>query len=733
MPISRSTDGQNTWRSPRNKLKQAQATSLLRIDGQKVNHLENHSPSMTNQKPLHYFGDQAVRSAFVTARIIAALALAFLAVVAQADVPETSGSGSAKASEAVPWSQTGAKAEAHYQGDGLSVSPKENGAFLRCIFQRLEGEATHEGLWLTSTASSAVKDTFRVVASAIGRGEDRSVAVFSGPAAARTEQAGWVFGLGSELLPSSGTVSVDGKTVRFARPGVVEEYTVSMDGVRQDFVVLQRPEGASELRLELAVTGAAVEATAYGARLALEGSGRKIAYGQLHVVDATGRELPARIEVRAVGDEVTSLNPFKKVPNFMDEPSFLTTTSTTTLAVLVNDMGAVYPIRIDPTFSDEDWISMGGLPGANGVLVSAIVVDDLGNLYVGGDFTIIGDVLANRVAKWDGNTWSPLGLGMDASVSALLAFESELYAGGTFIRATNTDGVAVTVNRIAKWNGSNWSALGSGMNSNVYALAKTANYVCAGGSFTSAGGNSASRIASWDGVNWSALGSGLGRTGSGVAEVYALAVLGDDLYAGGNFTRATNTDASVITTFYIARWNGSNWSAFNSSVGGTVRAMVASGNDLYAGGEFTSAGGNSSARYVARWDGNSWLAFGSGTDAPVQALAVSGGDLYAGSQYYGPWSRRINKWNGSFWATLGLDVNGGVTALVVSSGDLFVGGSFTTAGDKAVNRIAKWSGTNWSALSPGMNGQVNALVTSGSNLFAGGSFTTVGGNIAARF
>src|SRR5678815_3822919 len=54
---------------------------------------------------------------------------------------------------AIPWSQIGEKAGADYKGDGLSVSPIENGARLRCVFQRLEGEATREGLWLSSTAS----------------------------------------------------------------------------------------------------------------------------------------------------------------------------------------------------------------------------------------------------------------------------------------------------------------------------------------------------------------------------------------------------------------------------------------------------------------------------------------------------------------------------------------------------------------------------------------------------
>ena len=46
-------------------------------------------------------------------------------------------------------------------GDGLGVSPTAEGARLRCVFQRLEGEATREGLWLTSTVSNAVNDSIR--------------------------------------------------------------------------------------------------------------------------------------------------------------------------------------------------------------------------------------------------------------------------------------------------------------------------------------------------------------------------------------------------------------------------------------------------------------------------------------------------------------------------------------------------------------------------------------------
>lgn len=56
------------------------------------------------------------------------------------------------------------------------------------------------------------------------------------------------------------------------------------------------------------------------------------------------------------------------------------------LAVRVDDTEAAYPIRIDPTFSDADWIALN--PDAAGLnvqgVVQALALNDSGNLYVGG-------------------------------------------------------------------------------------------------------------------------------------------------------------------------------------------------------------------------------------------------------------------------------------------------------------------------------------------------------------
>jgi hypothetical protein len=320
------------------------------------------------------------------------------------------------------------------------------------------------------------------------------------------------------------------------------------------------------------------------------------------------------------------------------------------------------------------------------------------NVYVGGSFNNAGDISANYIAKWDGTTWSTLGSGMNGFVLALaIAGNGDLYAGGNFSTAGG-----VSANRVARWDGSTWSPVGSGTNGTVRDLEISGTDVYASGDFTAAGGGSASKIAKWDGSGWSALGSGMND------RVTAIALSGSgDLYAGGRFTTAGGVPANKI-----AKWNGSGWSALGSGVTSgiqsQVNAIAVSGSTVYAGGFFTFAGGLP-ANNIAMWNGLSWSPLGSGIVGAVDALAVSeSGTLYVGGDFISAgemWANNIASWNGSSWSTLGSGVNssGGnwVLALAISgNGNVYAGGFFTTAGNRAANNIAVWNGTGWAALKP---------------------------------
>lgn len=73
------------------------------------------------------------------------------AIANAALTPAVPAQSHSQSSEPIPLSELGAKAGAQYQGDGLSVVPTPEGARLRCVFQKLEGQVTREGLWLVST------------------------------------------------------------------------------------------------------------------------------------------------------------------------------------------------------------------------------------------------------------------------------------------------------------------------------------------------------------------------------------------------------------------------------------------------------------------------------------------------------------------------------------------------------------------------------------------------------
>ena len=348
--------------------------------------------------------------------------------------------------------------------------------------------------------------------------------------------------------------------------------------------------------------------------------------------------------------------------------------------------------------------------------VRAIAVSG-SDVYVGGLFAdLAGIAEADRIAKWDGSAWSALGGGAQNTVFAIAVSGSDVYVGGLFtsVYSSGTTEVDGTL-RIAKWNGSAWSALGGGAQSDVRALAVSGSDVYVGGLFSSVYSSGTttvagtSRIAKWDGSAWSALGGGAAYT------VYALAVSGSDVYVGGDFTSVYSSGTTPVDgTLRIAKWNGSAWSALGGGASSVVLALAVNGSDVYAGGLFSSVFSSDTTPVagtsrIAKWDGSTWSALGGGASGTVLALAVNGSDVYVGGSFTNlagiAEADRIAKWDGSAWSALGGGVNGSVNTLILGNAEpapgtvrgrgdapaaravqaavpaLYMGGDFTAAGD----------------------------------------------------
>ena len=377
--------------------------------------------------------------------------------------------------------------------------------------------------------------------------------------------------------------------------------------------------------------------------------------------------------------------------------------------------------------------------------ISGFVLDmatDGTNLYIAGSFTSTaggtGPVVAmNRVGKWDGTSWSALGAGINNTADAIEIDGSDVYVGGIFTTAGGN-----SANRIAKWNGSTWSALGTGMNDRVSTLVMKDGILYAGGQFGTAGGISAQRVAKWNGTAWSALSSGsdIGVGGS----VSELVFVGSDLYVAGSFNSLANSGS---TTRSVAKWDGTTWTAYpGTSPGPGFFSMAYSGGEFYFGGQFleSSAGSYlSPSNFLLKGLPGAQSGIGEyskGPNGQVRAVLVDGNDIYVGGDFtkFGDVSVnrvvRFDSVNGS-WVPMGNPIDGtdgSVRALAISGGVVYVGGFFTTAGGVTVNNIATFDpGTSvWSALGVGVNNGVQSISTSGSNVFVGGYFTQAGGSAA---
>jgi hypothetical protein len=388
----------------------------------------------------------------------------------------------------------------------------------------------------------------------------------------------------------------------------------------------------------------------------------------------------------------------------------------------------------------ESWFALGRIAlkeanrnGTNGAVFAVAVSGS--DVYIGGDFTKVGGIDANYIARWNTvtSTWSALGTGIGGTspfVRALAVNGSDLYVGGIF---TTAGGAPAT--GIARWDGTSWSAVGGGVggtNPYVFALAISGNLLYAGGTFSTAGGSSTNRIALWNGTLWSALGGGIG--GATFASVNAIAISGPNIYAGGDFTTA-----GAVTANRIARWDGAAWYSLGAGVNAPVSAIAISGTNVYAGGEFTTAGG-APALHIAKWSDGAWSTLGKGLDAPVRALAVNGSDLYAGGEFsYSDSTLLLNhiaRWNGSAWGQMrndstGIGVNGPVRSIAAVGTTIYGGGEFSIAGGLRANNIAEWNGRLWSSLgsdpTAGLYGVVLAVAVKDTNVYVGGLFTSAGG------
>ncbi|HSY77199.1 MAG TPA: hypothetical protein VK890_10105, partial [Bacteroidia bacterium] len=232
-------------------------------------------------------------------------------------------------------------------------------------------------------------------------------------------------------------------------------------------------------------------------------------------------------------------------------------------------------------------------------------------------------------------TWSPVGNGTYGGyVYSLCAYDSVLYAGGTFIGPGN---------HIAQWDGNTWQSLGSGTDGDVYSMCVYKGSLYAGGWFSSAGGHSVLNSAGWNGDSWSTLPNGFGW---GIVD--AIDTFSHDLYF-------------VTSSGYIAYWNNKIWQyVSNSSYSFSPNAMAVYQSNLY----------------VAGW--------GTIKHGLMTIYGTVVGYVYEYITSTKKW-QQIAVFPDSYNMT-------NITCLTVYNNNLYIGGTFDSANGKPANNIATWNG-----------------------------------------
>ncbi|NDY94389.1 hypothetical protein G3I74_01415 [Wenzhouxiangella sp. C33] len=386
-----------------------------------------------------------------------------------------------------------------------------------------------------------------------------------------------------------------------------------------------------------------------------------------------------------------------------------------------------------------EWQSIGGVPSGCNARIEAVEYSGDGVVYLGGSFSVCGDIPASGIVRLDLNTreFQSLGHGdengVNGTVFDIVKSGGDLYVGGTFTAAGG-----MPANRIARWDGQQWHSLGiddkNGVDSFVWSLEEHQGDIYVGGIFENAGGQLANRIARWDGGSWYSVDDGLVNGFPDSVGIDALLSRPEGLYAGGVFSIAGNVSANNI-----ALWNGEQWQPLgegeNNGVSGRVFSLASWNGEVYAGHGSMSV-----------WNGEQWRRLDSGSSPfVVRAVAATVDGVYVGG-FIGGFSadseyRGVAFWDGDRFESVGdgilVDNSAWTGALVSTDVGLVVAGRFGGASEAPASHVAIWDGLAWSAAGlgtgQGFNDRVQFLAEFDGSIYAGGWFTRAGDALARRF
>ncbi|TNE79886.1 MAG: T9SS type A sorting domain-containing protein [Bacteroidetes bacterium] len=300
------------------------------------------------------------------------------------------------------------------------------------------------------------------------------------------------------------------------------------------------------------------------------------------------------------------------------------------------------------------------------------------------------------------------GITVGSDVSAMVRWNNKLYVAGNFSEADSS----VKAYNLASWDGSNWSAIGHGIeaiNNNAWVKAMAADNngnLILGGNFKSLGGQYTNAWALIDSNHVvQQLGNDL-QSLNGQTQVSAILVLNDSTYLiGGKFSKSfPSGNASALAAYDI---KNNTWSKLGTygvgSIYQYVNCMVKVGNRIVVGGNFSSIDGVSASN-LAYWDGSQWNAMGD-PNGEVEHLSVFEDSILYIEGFFssinGSTHNYIARFDNNTWRTVGVGLYASPQDMAVHphTGELWILGSGSIPNPSGPsfnsNGYAVWDGTAW--------------------------------------
>lgn len=375
-------------------------------------------------------------------------------------------------------------------------------------------------------------------------------------------------------------------------------------------------------------------------------------------------------------------------------------------------------------------------PRINGTVLTA-VPDGEDGWYIGGAFTSVGGLVRSNLARIrrDGSVdpnWIP---DCNGPVFALATANNTVYVGGAFTQISGQARSGIAALNVLTASAGSWDPNASDV---VRAIVPSGRRIFVGGAFISIGGQTRNRVAALDAetgraTEWNP------DIGGESAAVTSIAISGNTLYVGGNFTSAGGKPRNRVAALDSDSGAATPW---NPNADAAVTSIAVNGNSVFVGGQFTSIGAENRNR-LASIDATTGRAsnWNPDPDGDVLALVTLGDMVYAGGTFariagkprFLVTALQASSGDVTDWSVplsmLGSTARAGIAAISVSGEDVLLGGSFQSIGGVQRTNVAALDLQTGRATTwnPGVQGVVNALGFNSNLVYVAGSFTNVGG------